>query len=294
MHELVLTTQPGFSLNWIRTSTDKSETVVLIHAVGHDLTCWDRQIEALGRHYNVVAFDLPGHGRSTGKPDDWSFEYTTAFLTELIEHLDAGPVHLVGISFGSMIAQPLVLARPDLLRSLTLIGTVSTFSEEARDAFRERARIIRSQGMTAVLASSLERWFTSQTRSQRPDIMDRLTKTVMGDDPAHQAAIWDLIASLDVRERLGELRCPTLVLVGEQDASTPPAVARDVASAILNAEVQILPGAAHIVTVEAPDVVNHAILTFLERMNKAVTTRGRRRRIVDEVRAERSTQPPPC
>ncbi len=166
-----------------------------------------------------------------------------------------------------MIAQPFALARPDLLRTLTLIGTASRFSEDARGALRARAEVIRTQGMTAVLASSLERWFTAQTRSQRPDIMDRLTKTVLGDNPAHQAAVWELIATLDVRDRLGELRCPTLVLVGEQDASTPPAVAKDVAAAITNAELQILPGTAHIVTVEAPDVVNHAIRTFLKRVS---------------------------
>ncbi len=265
MSELSFPTYPGLSVNYIQTSTDKPETIVLVHGVGHDLTYWDRQIEALSRSYNVVAFDLPGHGRSTGKPGDWSFEYTTSLLAKLIEHVSTAPVHLIGISFGSMIAQPLALARPDLLRSLTLIGTASKFSEEVRGALRARAQTIRSQGMTAVLASSLERWFTPETRSQRPDIIDRLTKTVLGDDPAHQAAIWDLIASLDVRERLGELRCPTLVLVGEQDASTPPAVAKDVAAAILNAELQVLPKTAHIVTVEAPEVVNRAILTFLGR-----------------------------
>ena len=214
-----------------------------------------------------MAFNLPGHGRSTGTPDDWSFGYTTSLLAELNEHFSTTPVHLVGISFGSMIAQPLAFARLDSLRSFTLIGTASQFSEEARGALRARAQTICSRGMTAVLASSLERWFTPETRSQRPDIMDRLTKTMLGDDLAHQAAIWDLIASPDVRERLGELRCPTLVLVGEHDASTPPAVAKDAASAMLNAELQVLAKTAHIVTVEAPEVVHHAILKFLGRTN---------------------------
>ena len=264
MSELFLQAYPGLRLNYIQTSTDKHETVVLIHGVSHDLTYWDRQIEAFGQSYNVVAFDLPGHGRSTGKPDDWSFEYTTSLLSELIEHVSTAPVHLVGISFGSMIAQPFALARPDLVRSLTLIGTASEFPEEVRGVLRARAQTIRSQGMAAVLASSLERWFTPETRSQRPDIMDRLTKTMLGDDPAHQAAIWDLIASLDVRERLGQLRCRTLVLVGEQDASTPPAAAKDVAAAILNSVLQVLPRTAHIVTLEVPEAVNHSILTFLE------------------------------
>ena len=67
-------------LNWVQTGTHHPETVVLIHAVGHDLTYWDRQIEALSPHYNVVAFDLPGHGRSAGNPADWSFAHAAAIV----------------------------------------------------------------------------------------------------------------------------------------------------------------------------------------------------------------------
>ncbi|MGI4830603.1 MAG: alpha/beta fold hydrolase [Janthinobacterium lividum] len=62
VQECVKVSNAGPELNWIRTSTHHAETVVLIHAVGHDLTYWDRQIEALSASYNVVAFDLPGHG----------------------------------------------------------------------------------------------------------------------------------------------------------------------------------------------------------------------------------------
>ncbi len=69
------TDTPGTdALNWVRTDTKHPETVVLLHAVGYDLTYWDRQIEALRASYNVVAFDLPGHGRSPGEPEDWTWE----------------------------------------------------------------------------------------------------------------------------------------------------------------------------------------------------------------------------
>ena len=87
-------------LNWIQTSAHHAETVVLIHAVGHDLTYRDRQIEALGASYNVVAFDLPGHGRSAASSSDWSFTWAANIVAELITRLSASPVHLVGISFG--------------------------------------------------------------------------------------------------------------------------------------------------------------------------------------------------
>ncbi len=176
-------TKPEPRLNWVRTSTDKAETVVLIHAVGYDLTYWDRQIEALRKSYNVVAFDLPGHGLSPSAQEDWSFDFAASTVAKLIEEVSAGPVHLVGISFGGMIAQVTTLARPDLIRSLTLIGTASRFPEEVRKGMKVRAEMVRHGGMSAVLQSSLERWFTSETRTQRPDIIDRVTKTVLTDDP---------------------------------------------------------------------------------------------------------------
>jgi 3-oxoadipate enol-lactonase len=253
-------------LNWVRTSTEKSETVVLIHAVGHDLTYWDRQIEALRIDYNVVAFDLPGHGSSTGLPEDWSFDYAAAIVAKLIEETSTSPVHLVGISFGGMIAQVTTLSRPELVRSLTLIGTASHFPNTARDAMRARAETVREGGMVAVVPSSLERWFTQKTRRQRPDIVDRITKTLLGDDPATHAAIWDVISHLDIRSRIGEVACPTLILVGEHDPSTPPSVAYELQNAITDAKITVIPDASHIVTVEVPAAVNDALIAFLNEL----------------------------
>jgi 3-oxoadipate enol-lactonase len=247
----------------VRTSADRPETVVLVHAVGHDLTYWDRQIEALRREYNVVAFDLPGHGRSSCASEDWSFDYAAAMVATLIEEVSAKPVHLVGISFGGMIAQVTTLARPDLVCSLTLIGTASHFSDEVRNGMRSRAETVRTEGMAAVVQSSLERWFTPETRTQRPDIIDRVTKTLLADDPATHAAIWDVISKLDIHTRLGEIRCPTLILVGERDPSTPPSVARGLSEAIRGAKMKVISDASHIVTVEASTAVNDALEAFL-------------------------------
>ncbi len=256
--------QPSESkLNWVRTSADKPETVVLIHAVGHDLTYWDRQIEALRDEYNVVAFDLPGHGRSKDGPEHWSFDYAASIVAELIEEVSATPVHLVGISFGGMIAQVTTLARPDLVQSLTLIGTASHFPDAVRAGMKARAEAVRAGGMAFVLQSSLERWFTPQTRMQRPDIVDRMTKTLLGDEAATHAAIWDVISELGIHSRLREIRCPTLVLVGEHDPSTPPSVAYGLFDAIHGATLKVIPDASHIVTVEAPAAVNAALTAFL-------------------------------
>ncbi len=252
------------TLNWICTGPPDAPTVVFLHAVGYDLTYWDRQIEALSPAYRVVAFDLPGHGRSPGRAEDWSFGYAVAAVSRLIEAISPKPVHLVGISFGGMIAQATVLARPDLFRSLTLIGTAASFPEPARVAMRARAELTRSGGMQAVLPSSLDRWFTPQTRLRRPDLIDRVAKTMLADDPAVHAAIWELIATFDVHDRLSEIHCPTLVMVGELDPSTPPAAATALADAISGARVVLLPNTSHMANLESSEAVNVELRRFLD------------------------------
>ena len=162
-----------------------------------------------------------------------------------------------------MIAQVTALARPEIVRSLTLIGTASSFPEEVRRSMRARAEAVRTGGMAAVVESSLQRWFTTGMQQRRPDIVDRITKTLLGDDPRTHAAIWNLISGLDIDDRLAEISCPALVLVGEHDPSTPTAVAARLASAIRTAHLVVVPGASHIVTVEAPEAVNEALLHFL-------------------------------
>ncbi|RXH56192.1 Beta-ketoadipate enol-lactone hydrolase [Granulicella sibirica] len=251
-------------MNWVQAGTEHAETVVLIHAVGYDLTYWDRQIEALQVDYNVVAFDLPGHGRSPKLTEDWTFDDAAVLVADLIERVSTGPVHLVGISFGGMIAQATALGRPDLIRTLTLIGTACTFPEEAWKGMRARAELVRTAGMAAILQSSLERWFTPQTRAQRPDIIDRVTKTVLADDPAVHAAIWEMISGFDVHDRLEKVSCPVLVLVGEQDPSTPVETAFTLANAIPDSKVIVIPGSSHVVTVENPVAVNDALRAFLQ------------------------------
>ena len=100
---------------------------------------WAGQIEALCDTYDVVALDLPGHGRTPGGPADCTLDAMVRCLERVIRTTGAGPVHLVGLSVGGMIAQALTLAQSDLVRSLTLIYTAA-FAEEGRTAMRARAK----------------------------------------------------------------------------------------------------------------------------------------------------------
>lgn len=255
----------AIDLNYVRTGPRGGVPVVLLHPVGLDLTYWGAVIDALRPDYDVIACDLPGHGASPGTAEDWTLPRATEAVRAFVHGLGVGGVHLVGLSVGGMLAQSLVLTEPAVVRSLTLIDTAASFSDEGRAGMRVRASTARSSGMQGVLASTIERWFTAQTAADRPDLIDRVSKTLLAHDPLRHAAMWDMIAELDLVNGLRHIDCPTLVLVGEHDRSSPVSAARQLRDGIARASLAVVANAAHLSPLERPNVVNAHLTDFLGR-----------------------------
>ncbi len=250
-------------IHLVRTGPRGAAPTVFVHPVGLDLTYWGNQIEALCDAHDLVAYDLPGNGQTPGTRADWTFDAAASALARVARSTGADRVNVVGISVGGMIAQAFALAHPELLRSLVLIATAATFSTAERDAMRQRAALALRDGMSAVLQATIERWFTTATIARRPDIVDRVGKTLLADDPTIYAAMWHMIAGLDFANRLGEITCPTLILTGEADPICPPSVARALHEGIAGSRLAIVPDAAHMCILEQPGFINDRLAEFL-------------------------------
>ena len=255
------TTNPA--VNIVRAGPRGRTSVILLHAVSLDLTYWDAQFARLSATHDMVAFDWPGHGRSSALAGETSFDRMAETVHSVVKEAGGGPAHIVGLSMGSMVAQTFALNYPAAVRSLCLIGSACTFPDAVRQGMRKRAATIRAGGMRSVVDESVARWYTPGFRQRRPDVIDRATKTILGGDPEVQAAMWEMIAGLDTREQLANLACPTLVLVGAEDPSTPPDAARVIAGQIPGARVEVIDGASHMVPTEAPDAINDRLAAFL-------------------------------
>lgn len=256
-------TSHSSSLNLIRTGPSGSPVVVLVHAVGLDLTYWDSQIYALSERFDVIAYDLLGHGASCAPTDGYKLDLLANDLAGVIQTAGPGAAHVVGLSVGGMIAQSLAAGSPELVRSLSLINTAATLSDPARAAMRQSAQTVHEDGMAAVVQPTLERWFTSEFAARRPEVLDRVTKTLLRNSKRVHAAMWESIADLDVAARLSNVRCPTLVLVGERDQSTPVAASQLIADRIPGARMHILANVSHMSPIEAPTEVNARLVEFL-------------------------------
>jgi 3-oxoadipate enol-lactonase len=237
---------------------------LLLHSGGLDLTYWGPQIAALRDDYDVVAIDLPGHGGTEGTPADWTVPTNmTEFILDVVNGLGVPGVHVVGLSVGGMLAQNLALSHPAIVRSLTLIDTAASFAEDARCKMRARAHTVREGGMRAVIPSSIEQWFTAETVTRQPDLIDRVTKTLAANEALIQGAMWDMIASFDQAANLPRIKIPTMVVVGEHDGSAPIAVAQEIRDAIDDARLAVIPNTAHLSPLERPATVNTLIAEFL-------------------------------
>ncbi|MBC3839469.1 alpha/beta fold hydrolase [Streptacidiphilus sp. 4-A2] len=237
--------------------------VVLLHPAALDLGYWDRHLAVLREDHDVIALDLPGHGASSGGPQDWTLQRATGILAAFLHALDIPEAHLVGLSVGGMLAQSLALNEPAVVRSLALMGTAASFPPDARAAIRDRARVARTLGMPALVPATIARWFTPQTAVRRPDLIDRVTTTLLADDAEVHAALWDMVADLDLAPRLERIACPTLVLVGADDPSTPVTAARELRDAIRGAQLHVVPDTSHLAPLERPDLTSAHLLAFL-------------------------------
>ncbi len=239
------------------------EVVVLIHALGTGHWMWDRQFGVLRPHFRVLRYDVRGHGQTEKPPGPYSLELFAQDLAALLDLLGIPAAHLVGLSMGGMIAQTFALNYPDRVKSLVLADTSSRYPPENRQQFEERARTAETQGMGPLVELALERWFSPGFAQAHPEVIGRYRQMLQANDPKAYAAATRAIARLDLTSRLGAIKVPTLVIVGEDDPGTPPAMAKEIAAAIPGARLEILPGR-HMTQEESAEAFNRLLLEFLK------------------------------
>jgi 3-oxoadipate enol-lactonase len=162
-----------------------------------------------------------------------------------------------------MIAQHVALRAPQRLLSLVLADTTSRYSPDVLPVWEERIRIVSAQGMEPMVEPTLARWFTEPYRKAHPEVMARIAALIRATPVAGFVGCCHAIPAIDLTARLRELKLPALVLVGEQDAGTPPSMAREIHEAIAGSRLEIIPGAAHLSNIEQAETFNRLLLEFL-------------------------------
>jgi 3-oxoadipate enol-lactonase len=238
--------------------------VMFAHSLGSDLSIWAEQKSALAARRTVLCYDLRGHGGTQATDGPYSFELLAADALALLDALRIERASFVGISLGGMIGQALALAAPARLEKLVLADTTCRYPPEAQAAWPERIRQIEAGGLAPLIPATLERWFTAPWREANPEATARIAAIIRATPLAGYVGCCHAIAQLDFHARLAAVKTPTLVLVGDQDPGTPPAMARELAAAIPGARLEIVAGAAHLSNIEQAASFNRLLREFLD------------------------------
>ena len=233
--------------------------VLLIHGVGLRAEVWAPQMAALSSGNRVIAVDMPGHGDSDPLPGVPDLPDYVAWAARVVEALALGPVAVAGHSMGALIAGGLAVDRPDLVARAALLNGVHRRDDAARQAVLARAAEIAAGGGS--IEGPLARWFSDDQVALRNQVAGWLRSVPTGG----YAAAYRAFAGGDAwyADRLGEIRCPLLVLTGDGDANSTPSMTQAMADMAPLGRAVVIPGHRHMVSMTAPAAVTAELHRWL-------------------------------
>ncbi|OGP70512.1 MAG: 3-oxoadipate enol-lactonase [Deltaproteobacteria bacterium RBG_16_50_11] len=254
----------GIQMNYEVSGKKKAPVVMLSHSLGCSLAMWDPQLGALEPLFQVLRYDIRGHGRSETPPGPYKPELLAKDAIALLDGLGIDKVHWVGVSMGGMIGQSVGLNRPDRLKSLALCDTTGVIPPEAQILWRERIAAVHEKGIESQLESTLERYFTPSFLKANPPMLGAIRKQFLATPVEGYLGCVEAIRSLNYLDRLSEIKIPTLIMVGEDDPGTPVSASEAMHKRISNSKLVIIPSARHLPNLEQPEFFNTSLLTFLK------------------------------
>lgn len=235
--------------------------VVLSNSLGATRGMWDPQVPALAERFRVVSYDTRGHGESPAPAGPYTLDDLVDDVVALLDRLGARRAHVVGLSLGGMTAMRLAAREPARVDRLVALATSAKPDPQG---FLERAAAARTGGTAPLAPTVVSRWLTPGYAAEHPELVARLEAMVAGADDEGYALCCEVVAAVDLREDLGRITAPTLVVSGVEDPALPPPHQQAIADGIAGASlVSVSPGA-HLPNLEQPLQVTGALLGHLD------------------------------
>jgi 3-oxoadipate enol-lactonase/4-carboxymuconolactone decarboxylase len=219
-------------------------------------TLWSRAAPYLRANLRVVAWDLPGHGRSPSG-DGFAMADLAAGVGALADRLGAQTFHYAGDSVGGCVGLQLLLDAPHRVATATLLCTGASIGSP--DGWRERAAAVRARGIAAVYDTAATRWFGGGFTDRHPETATALLGALRDTDPEGYAQTCDALGGFAVTSRLADVAAPVLAIAGAEDLPTPPESLRVIVSGVKDGRLEVLEGVGHLAPAEAPARVGELI-----------------------------------
>lgn len=248
-----------------RRRTGRGEPLVLLHGVGLDHTLWDDLAPLLEPDFDVLRYDLLGHGAAPALRGPADIQDFIAQLDAELDRAGWQQATVLGYSMGGLIAGAYAAAHPERVSRLVLLNTVFRRTDEEAAAVRARLDAAATQDPEAAAKVSLTRWFTPAFQAARAARVAQIEQRLLGNDRQSFLSAYTLFALGDplLAQAAPDIACPVLVMTGEHDVGSNPRMTRDLARALPRACARVAPGQRHMLPVEEPGTVAAALRSFV-------------------------------
>jgi 3-oxoadipate enol-lactonase len=246
----------------------KGDPIIMVHGLGGSVFDWVMQVPFFSKTNHVFAIEMRDHGQS----DKWKGAYDIRMfsddLAEFVNKLKLGKTVFFGVSMGGMIVMQLALDHPEVVRALILADTQYGLSEETIKSGLEMASMSQKMSGKELALATMEFLFTPNFIKTHPEIIEQMIRISDARDPSSTFRFAQGLASFDVKNRLGEIKAPTLVAHGEDDPVIPVSSAEYLETNIPGAKLVILSKGRHMAIIEKADEFNKAVLDFLRKTKR--------------------------
>ena len=236
--------------------------IFLIHGIGAARDAWRFIVPKIRSNFMVITYDLRGHGRSPKPTLKFLLEDLVEDLEYLRKKLNINKAYFAGHSLGGMIASAYALKYSKHVLALGLFSTAANRTKEDRAKILAVIKSMEEQGVSKVLQTLIDRWFTDPFISSSPDIIERRIQQVINTDQEIFMNVFRIYANTEMGPWLHKIKFPTLILTGEKDEGCNPKLNKFIADQIPNSKLVILPNYKHSLPTEAPNEIADNIINF--------------------------------
>ncbi len=245
--------------------------VCFLHPLAADSGMWAAQIPAmLASGFRCLRIDFRGHGGTAFGNDPVTLDTLVDDVRHVVETLQVGRVHVVGLSVGGVVAQGLSAKYGHLVESMVLSDCLAESLPEGVAAWKARqAAAQKAGGLESMADLMLSKWVNERLRSENPPAWQALRSTLAATSVEGFVAIAEIMQHFSFVQSLPTVTCPSLVLCGENDELSPPAQVRRIAELIPHARFELIPGGRHFSNVDEAKRFNRVLCGWLAGLSKA-------------------------
>lgn len=257
-----MTANETVSLHYSLEGPENAPVLVLSNSLGTALRMWDPQVPALQDHFRLLRYDHRGHGESPVPPGPYSVEDLGRDVLSLLDRLEIETYAFCGLSLGGMVGMWLASEVPERTERLVLCCTSASLGPPGN--WSSRADTVRKYGVGEISEAVLERWFTPDFRADNLETVEWADQMLKATPAEGYAGCCEAIRDMDLRDRLGEVGAPTLVIAGADDEAITLDHAELLRDSIPDSRLEVISSAAHLANVEQPEAITRMVLEHLD------------------------------